>query len=300
MATTAADDIHSRLGVSSEDAPTPGGSSSSGGYSSRWSDTPIYWGSEQTTIRSGPDAYEPNPATVSRPQALDYANAIDYIDVIRQTDPAMYEKIRAAMMMGEEPYLSAKSTSRSAVRSAWTQVVQDSARLAGQGTYVSPLQLLGQKVDGTWRKSVIDFAKENPVGATSGGPSTSTASETSTNTNVDLTNRSEAQRILDQALSQYLGRKATPEEIRRFRNKLNSEEEENPNVTTSDVTRTVNSDGQGNTKSKSKSSNTSEGGVDPAQTAINFARRQEGAGEYQAATTYLDAFKAALQGDTLA
>lgn len=298
----AIEDLRASLGVGSEEpsAPATGGgdfglpspgSTATSSSTSRWSNRPVPWGQSTARVVQDIPGRGPRPIDQNQINVLDYADAIEYIDVIRKQDPDQYRKILAAMKMGSEPYLSSKSGSRSAVRSAWTEVVKDSALLAEQGQPVSPLQLLGQKVNGTWVKPVRQAAKAAEDGETEDATRTST----STDESVRLTSRSEAERILDQALTQYLGRQATAKEVRQFRRSLNAEEQDKPVVSESTTTQTQ--DAEGNTTSRSSS--TQSGGQDPVESAEDFAKQQEGYGEYQASTTYLDAFMSTLQGETL-
>ncbi len=99
----------------------------------------------------------------------------------------------------------------------------------------------------------------------------------SVSTQVNLTDPGSARKLVDDALSQYLGRRANPNEQAKFFKALNVMERESPVVTTS-------------TRSGSSASTVSEGGFNPSTFADEWARGQQGSGEYQAATTYLNAF----------
>lgn len=94
---------------------------------------------------------------------------------------------------------------------------------------------------------------------------------------VRLTSPSDARALLNQAMSQYLGRQASGEEIEQFVAALNAQERANP----------VNVTFEGGVAVQS-------GGFNPATFAEDFARSQEGSSEFQAATTLLDAFFDAL------
>ena len=78
-------------------------------------------------------------------------------------------------------------------------------------------------------------------------------------------------------MEKYLGRKANAKETARFTAALNQAEMRNPTVTTA-----------------TQSSATTVGGFNPSTFAEEWAASQEGSGEYQAATTFLDAFMGAL------
>lgn len=105
---------------------------------------------------------------------------------------------------------------------------------------------------------------------------------TSVRTQVQLTNPTNARSLVDNALDGYLGRKATQQEADAFYRALNVQEAKSPYVTTT-------------SQSGSVSSSVTEGGFNPSTFAEDWARSQEGSSEYQAATTYLDAFIGALK-----
>lgn len=94
---------------------------------------------------------------------------------------------------------------------------------------------------------------------------------------VKLTDPQTAETIIDQALQQYLGRKASDTEVKSFRKALRGAEMESPSRV----------DTQGTTAITS-------GGFNPAVFAQQYAEGMEGAAEYQAATTFLDAFIGAI------
>lgn len=112
---------------------------------------------------------------------------------------------------------------------------------------------------------------------------------TNIDTRVDLTNEGEARRIVNNALTGALGREATKAESQAFMKALNMMEKENPTVTTSKGVASA---------SGTTSTTTSEGGFDSTDFADRYSKSQEGYAEYQAATTYLDAFINALESDS--
>lgn len=95
---------------------------------------------------------------------------------------------------------------------------------------------------------------------------------------VNLTDPDTANQLVDAALEQYLGRRANDKESQAFRQALRRAEMRNP--TEVDI--------QGDTA-------ITRGGINPQARAEEFAMAQEGAAEYQAATTYLDAFIQGIQ-----
>lgn len=119
------------------------------------------------------------------------------------------------------------------------------------------------------------------------GPSTTMAVTES----VSLTDPMSARKMVDTALENYLGRRATAKEAAAFYSALGKAEEKSPTVTTQVSTTTP---GGGVTKVRSKTR--SEGGFNANVFAEDFARGQEGSAEYQAATTYLDSFIGSLEG----
>lgn len=214
-----------------------------------------------------------------------YANAVTWIDSLRLNNKRDYKKVVAALRAAH--YLGSNTEATvSAVQSAWRGVVADAASEYAKGNPVTPLTILNMKATGSG-----DGATGGPSGGGGSGPKTTT--QTNTSRSVNLTDRTTAQGILDQALTQYLGRAATPSEVSAFMAALNRSERDHPNVSQNTVTTTTNADG---TSQQNVSDTTSSGGVNASQKAINWAKKQEGAAEYQAATTYMDAFLGALGG----
>jgi hypothetical protein len=111
-------------------------------------------------------------------------------------------------------------------------------------------------------------------------------SYSSINRVISLTDEGSARKLLNNALSGYLGRTATDDENRAFLKALNLQERENPSVTKT----TGYSSGRNTTQQQVVT-----GGMDKNDFADRFAKSQQGYAEYQAATTYLDAFIGALQ-----
>ena len=144
---------------------------------------------------------------------------------------------------------------------------------------VSMLDVLGE-----WTKNGLP---ESLSGGSRGGGGGGAFS--STQTQVTLTNEGTARRIINDALSRELGRAASKDELNKFLKTLNVNEKENPTIT---KTQGYSSGGS------STSSSTTTGGFDSMDFAERFARSQEGYAEYQAATTYMDAFINALESDS--
>lgn len=100
---------------------------------------------------------------------------------------------------------------------------------------------------------------------------------TAVSTQVNLTDPSTARKVVDDALTQYLGRRANPRETEKFMSALAGQERMNPSKSVT-------------TRSPGGTSKVQSGGFNPSTFAEEWARGQEGSGEFQAATTYLDAF----------
>lgn len=113
---------------------------------------------------------------------------------------------------------------------------------------------------------LANFATEQGGGGGRGGAPKVTAT-------INLTDPGTAETLIDQALQGYLGRKASEKEIRQFRKALTKAEMGAPREV----------DIEGTTQITS-------GGFNPSTFAQQYAEGMEGAAEYQAATTFLDAF----------
>lgn len=96
---------------------------------------------------------------------------------------------------------------------------------------------------------------------------------------ITLTNPYDAKTLANSALSAHLGRQATSKEITAFTKALNKAEMQNPVTVTP----------QGQAMSVQT------GGISPQQFAEDYGARQEGAGEYAAATVFLDTFMQAIK-----
>jgi hypothetical protein len=106
------------------------------------------------------------------------------------------------------------------------------------------------------------------------------------NRQVALTDSGTARLVVNNALTRFLGREATDIEQRAFLKALNVQEKQNPTTTIT----------EGNTSGRNTTSkSTTTGGFSRDNFAEKFAQSQEGYAEYQAATTYLDAFIDALE-----
>lgn len=158
------------------------------------------------------------------------------------------------------------------IRSRWAEAIDEAAGAYQlNGALISPLEVYEDLIAAS---AVADAASSASSGGgyygSGGGGGTSS---------VRLTNYTSAKAILNAAMSAFLGRQASDAEISNFLKLLNEQEMANP----------VTQEFSGTIALQS-------GGFDPQQFAEDFAKSQDGAGEYQAVTTYLDAFLAALGG----
>lgn len=152
------------------------------------------------------------------------------------------------------------------LKKTWSEgILMSESIVSNTGQRISPLEAL--------RNFYL-----NPDGSpaqASGGRSGGGGSGRSVQTR--LTDPTSAEALIDKSLQGYLGRAATASEKSAFLKALNTYERENPTVSTTSGDYTV-----------------TKGGAAPAQFAEEYARSQEGAAEFQAATTYFDSFLNAL------
>lgn len=106
---------------------------------------------------------------------------------------------------------------------------------------------------------------------------------TMTVTTTNITNPDAAKRLVNQAMSSYLGREATAQEIKQFVKALNTEERANPTI------QTMSSSG-------TSQSQVIEGGMDAAQFTQEYAQSRPDYAEYRAATDLMESFLGILQG----
>ena len=166
------------------------------------------------------------------------------------------------------------------IQKQWSRAVMGSEReLVQNGIRISPLEMMEIMAGG----GAADGSGGSGGGGGGGG---SAFGGTSTTRQVQLTNPDTARQLVNSALDTYLGRRATPEEAAEFHKALNAHERQNPDVRT---TTTTGSSGASSTSVMGG------GGSSSSQFAEDWALAQEGSAEYQAVTTFLDAFMGALQ-----
>lgn len=216
--------------------------------------------------QTGQGVYQPNGLSTS----LEYAWNSGFYGV---TDPELQRLVVDAA--GGDP-MKYDTIYKAAVQQA-------SLMKAGGDTKVTVAGLL-QK----WGKSGLPDGLSGGGGGGGGGGPFRQVSRT-----VSLTDRGTANQIINQALTNYLGRQATDVEQKAFMKMLNVNEKANPQVAVTEGN--VSADGSNRTSSTKQT-----GGFNRDDFAQKFAKSQEGYAEYQAATTYLDAFIDGLENDTRA
>lgn len=236
-----------------------------------------------------------------QPTYVQSGEATDDIYALKKNNPALFENVVRAMRA--RGWLSEGSEALSSIRTAWAAVVKAAAKdqsnpfaVLGLGAGTNPGTAdhlppggLGLNSEGQNTGSSSTGTGGGSSGSSVGGGGAAGGTSTATSSDVNLTNKSTAESILNSALAQYLGRDATPDEVQAFKRSLNSAERANPQ----ESTRTTSTDGAGS----SSSQGVSRGGVNAQQKAEDFARAQEGSAEFQAAGRYMKAFDAALAGD---
>lgn len=158
------------------------------------------------------------------------------------------------------------------LRKLWSEGVLASNYIVRQtGQRVSPIEALRRYYLGDEEVPGMGARRSSGGGGGGGGYSGPV-------TQTRLTDPTTAENLLDTSLKNYLGRAATGKEKSEFLKALNRYEAENPTVTTP----------------MGAGGSVTTGGAQPTVFAEKFARSQEGAAEFQAATTYLDSFLGAL------
>lgn len=149
------------------------------------------------------------------------------------------------------------------------------------GRPVSPWEIMQMGID---QNGGVPGASSGGGGGGWGGGGGGGGGGPTTTMQVTLTNASDAEMIVDQALTQYLGREADPKERENFWKLLNSREAANPNVTTT-------TPGVGTVSAQSS------GGLNPQEAAKEFALSRKDAAEYMANTQYMDWLTSKIAAD---
>lgn len=210
-----------------------------------------------------------------------------------------YDKADVEGQFASLPYVdqllfeaTAKSiSSRKTGSGLFTDMVNKSAYMSTSGRKVTPSQLMYEVAaqrgvlneDGTF-----DMAAARKAGGGGGGGGGGAKYGTTTDTakSVNQTDPDTAKNLVNTALSTYLGKEASPEELSKFISNLHQHEAANPSVTSRTTT---------TSPGGSSSSQDSVGGSNAQQYAQDWARAQEGSAEFQAAGSYFDEFIKAIQ-----
>ena len=169
--------------------------------------------------------------------------------------------------------------SRDRLFSTWNSLV-DEARV----NQVDPFYLLSLRANGTELYPFVELSESSSGGGGGGGvggPSTSIVRTT------QITTPDGAKRLVNQAMTSFLGREATKDEIDAFTKLLNEEERANPTV------QTMTSTPSGSVMEQSQ---TIEGGFDQAQFTADYAQSRPDYAEYRAATDLMGAFMSIIDG----
>lgn len=177
-----------------------------------------------------------------------------------------------------------------ALDNAWKEAAALSARMWSRGKQVSPWQAArilagGGGAGGSGGSGSPRYGTADPF--------TGSRVSRSTSRNVDLSDPMTAKAIVNDVLSNALGRAATPEELEAFRSTLNAAERENPSITESTTT----SNFDDGVEVSSSTSSTTSGGITAAgrqQVLQDEAMAKPEYGAYQAAATYFNALLGSL------
>lgn len=165
------------------------------------------------------------------------------------------------------------------IEKRWAKAVTTAnKRLMLYGEKVTPFEVYDRMIA---HEAAMDAEKNASGGGGYGGYGGGGYGGGATQSTIRLTSPTDARVILNQAMRQYLGRDASGDEISKFVKLLNTQERANPIVQTF----------EGDTALQY-------GGFNPQTFAEDFARSQDGASEYGAATSFLDALIGALNGNT--
>jgi hypothetical protein len=200
----------------------------------------------------------------------------------------------------------------------WESAVQYSARKYASGSKATPWDMI-PLMAGAWRGDGSLADRSRALGEALNEPRTITQTAhtagrriVETATQVDISNPEQSRALVQNVLSQALGRWATGAELEEFVGSLNAYQRENPTVTTRTTDVAPETRTQTTTESADGTSQSSEtsvqGGESNTSTTTQQGATAEGAqqllmeqamespdyGAYQAATTYMDALLGAL------
>ena len=169
---------------------------------------------------------------------------------------------------GEGRWSLSGGAGKAGVKGFWEDAVNISRAQSNLGEPVPVLKAFDQILANAAAAGLTGAAAAGGAGGGAGGGGGPVITKS-----VNLTDPGTAETLIDQALQQYLGRRASDREVKQFRKALRKAERGAP--TEVDI--------KGDTQIR-------KGGFNPATFAQQYAEGMEGAAEYQAATTFLDSF----------
>lgn len=163
---------------------------------------------------------------------------------------------------------------RATIWQAWSAVINEAGSMADSGNMVSPNQRLA-----AYMKHPLDAA---------GGAAPLKAYST-TAKSVNFTDPAQARQILNQSLTDSLGRAPSPAETQAYMAALHAAENQNPTITKTQYT-------PNSTGTAYDTSSSSSGGLDAAGYTADYAKGHNKVehASYQASTTYMNALMGAL------
>ena len=163
----------------------------------------------------------------------------------------------------------------------WEFAVNQSRMLNERGIKRDPMEILQDIINGDTIFGVERTDSSSSGGGGGGGPSTTVVRT------VNISTPDAARRLVNQAMTSYLGREATKDEIDSFTKLLNKNEESNPTIQTMTMTPSG---------SVMEQSQRVEGGFDAAQFTADYAQSRPDYAEYRAATDLMGAFMSIIDG----
>jgi len=186
----------------------------------------------------------------------------DVVDSVNSYYKRFHEDDKKRMVALMDKYYGQDKWDATKIPALWQQGVLGAATAYARGEKITPWDALSGFIDKALK---------------SGTAPSSSGSGSTFRTDYNLSSESDARTLVDNALSQHLGRKATAKEQDVFYSALLKAEKANPS-----------------TMRQSKSGSTTTQGLNKEKFADEYAASQQGAGEYAAATTYLDTFLQSL------
>ena len=209
-------------------------------------------------------------------RAVLQASALDAIihevsnrDPFTETGGILLGRLQVGDYLVSVGYLPAsKAHDYNSLRTAWNDVIEQGAAFTAAGKFLTPKDVAKLMARGS-----------DSSGSGSGGY---TGTKSATSKSVDLTDPETAKAMVNDILSNALGRAALPEELATFRQTLNAAEKANPVTTTTTGTY---QDGDQVSQTSTRS-----GGLDSAgkqQVLLDEAKKTPEYGAYQAARMVL-------------